>query len=226
MKKKQLSFISLCILLSSSAFVLSCETDSYEKGEGKYSLLQADFADLTVNNQKEAIAFTTDDGNNYQFESPYAIKWIETPDTVYRAIIYYNKVREGKATPMGVSAVPTLKPVRAALLKEQTQDPVDVESSWLAASGKYINIGLLIKTARVNDEEPPHTIGLAQDTIYTRDDGRRTACYRFLHSQNNIPEYYTNRRYVSILLPEEPLDTILLSIQTYNGLLERSFILH
>ena len=203
----------------------ACETDSYEKGEGKYSLMQADFAELTVNSQKEATAFITDDGDSYQFESPYTIKWIETADTIYRTIIYYNKVREKLATPMGVSAVPTLKPVKASSFKEQPQDPIGFESAWVSANGKYINIGLLMKTGRVNDEEPPHVIGLAQDTVYVRDDGRRTACYRFLHSKNNTPEYYTNRRYVSILLPEEPLDTVHLSIQTYNGLLEKSFVL-
>lgn len=216
---KRLLPLASCLFL-----ILACETDSYEKGEGKYSLMQADFAELTVNSQKEAVAFTTDDGDSYQLESPFTVKWIETPDTVYRAIIYYNKVNKGQADPMAASAVPTLRPVRADKFKEQPQDPIGFESAWLATSGKYLNIGLLMKTGRVDDEEPPHTIGLAQDTVYIYDDGRRTACYRFLHSQNGIPEYYTNRRYVSILLPEEPLDTIRLSIQTYNGLLEKSFI--
>ena len=84
---KRLLPLASCLFL-----ILACETDSYEKGEGKYSLMQADFAELTVNSQKEAVAFTTDDGDSYQLESPFTVKWIETPDTVYRAIIYYNKV--------------------------------------------------------------------------------------------------------------------------------------
>ena len=43
--------------------------------------------------------------------------------------------------------------------------------------------------------------------------------------QNDIPEYYTNRRFVSILLPSEQRpDTIRLQIETYNGPLERIFV--
>ena len=139
---KRLLPLASCLFL-----ILACETDSYEKGEGKYSLMQADFAELTVNSQKEAVAFTTDDGDSYQLESPFTVKWIETPDTVYRAIIYYNKVNKGRADPMAASAVPTLRPVRADKFKEQPQDPIGFESAWLATSGKYLNIGLLIRQA-------------------------------------------------------------------------------
>ena len=210
-------------LLVVAMLMAACETDSYEKGEGKYSLMQADFADMAVNSQKEATAFTTDEGDSYQLTTPFTSKWIETPDTVYRTIIYYNKVRVGEATPVTASPVPTLRPVKASSFKEQPQDPIGLESAWIAATGKYLNIGLLMKTARIDDEEPPHNVALAQDTVYLYPDGRRTACYRFLHSQNNIPEYYTNRRYVSILLPEEPLDTVRFTIQTYNGLVEKCF---
>ena len=55
-------------------------------------------------------------------------------------------------------------------------------------------------------------------------DGRRAAYYRFLHNQNGIPQYYTNRRYVSILLPTVKPDTIHLSIQTYDGIVHKTFI--
>ena len=140
--------------------LLSCTTDSYDKGEGKYSLMQADFCELTV------------DGR----------------------------------------------------YKEQPQDPIGLESAWMAKSGKYLNVGLLMKTGRISDEELPHNIGLAQDTVYTYPDGRCAASYRFLHSQNGIPQYYTNRRYVSILLPTVKPDTIHLSIQTYDGIVHKTFI--
>jgi hypothetical protein len=102
---------------------------------------------------------------------------------------------------------------------------LDIESAWLLKSGKYLNMGLLLKTGRIDDEEAAHTIGLAQDTLITHPDGHRTAYYRFLHDQNGSPEYYTNRRYVSILLPtEQRPDTIRLHVQTYSGLLERVFV--
>ena len=206
-----------------TCLLFSCTTDSYEKGQGKYSLMQADLCELTVNGQKQGASFVTDDGDTYQLLSPYTGTWITTADTVYRTIIYYNKVETGQATPLSVGLVTTLKPLEHWRYKELPTDPVGLESAWLAANGKYLNLGLLVKTARVDDEEPPHSVGLAQDTVYQHDD-RRTACYRLLHNQNDIPQYYTNRRYVSILLPQPRPDTIRLQVHTYDGLKERIFI--
>lgn len=214
----------LSLTFSLVFLLFSCETDSYEKGEGEYSLMQADFAELTVNATMQAVAFTTDDGDTYQLTAPFTAKWLQTADTTYRAIVYYNKVSEGQAEPMAAGAVPTLSPVQHWRFKELPQDPLGLESAWLAKNGKYLNLGLLIKSAYVDDEEPAHQVGLAQDTVYVRDNGRRTACYRLLHSQNNIPEYYTNRRFVSILLPNERPDTVRLVINTYDGVIEKTFI--
>ena len=220
MRRPVVYTILLCL-----PFFASCETDSYEKGEGKYSLMQADLCELTVNNQKQATTFVTDDGSSYTFKTPYTAKWIETADTTYRTLIYYNKVDASQAEPLGIGVIPTLFPVEHWRFKEIKQDPIDLESAWMAKSGKYLNLGVLMKTGRIDDEELPHTIGLAQDTVLLHPDGKRTAFYRFLHSQNGIPEYYTNRRYISILLPDKQRpDTICLTIQTYQGTLERVFV--
>lgn len=205
-------------------FLFSCETDNYEKGEGKYSLMQADMAELSVNGQKYATSFLTDDGDNYQLINPYTAKWIETADTTYRTIIYYNKVESGQAELKTISTVVTLQPIEHWRLKEQPQDPVGFESSWLAKNRRYLNIGLLVKTGRVSDEELPHQIGLAQDTVITHADGRQTVYYRLLHDQNGIPQYYTNRRYVSILMPQPLPDTIAFSLKTFDGTVRRTFV--
>ena len=108
--------------------------------------------------------------------------------------------------------------------KDWSSYPANYESGWRSKSGEYLNLGLLMKTGRIDDEDLPHSIGLAQDTVYTYDNGRSAAYYRLLHSQNGIPEYYTNRRYVSILLPQQCPDTIHFSMQTYEGVTERIFI--
>ncbi len=204
--------------------LLGCETDSYDKGQGKYSLMQADFGILSVNGQKQAASFVTDEGDSYQFTTPITAKWIETADTTYRAIIYYNKVESGQAEGMGIASVVTFHPVPHWRFKELKQDPIGFESAWLAKSGKYLNVGLLLKSGRIDDEEHPHTIGLAQDTVFHYADGRRSARYRLLHNQNGIPEYYTNRHYISIALPQPKPDTIRLTIQTYEGAIERTFV--
>lgn len=67
---KRLSSSIVLYLLLSSSFFLSCERDSYEKGEGRYSLLQADFANLTVDNEKRGVSFVTDEGESYLLSNP------------------------------------------------------------------------------------------------------------------------------------------------------------
>ena len=212
----------LWLILTMALF--SCTTDSYDKGEGKYSLMQADFCELTVNGEKQGVNFQTDEGESYLLKTPITTKWIETADTTYRVILYFNKIDNATAEAMAAGAVVTLHPIEHWRFKDEMQDPIGYESGWLSKNGKYLNLGLLMKTGRIDDEELPHNIGLAQDTVYIYDNGRSAAYYRLLHSQNGIPEYYTNRRYVSILLPQQCPDTIHFSMQTYEGVTERIFI--
>ena len=68
-------------------------------------------------------------------------------------------------------------------------------------------------------------ISMAQDTVLVNANQTSTAYYRFLHSQNETPEYFTNRHYLSILLPQELPDTVCVSIVTYSGTIERRFAL-
>ncbi len=211
------------LIISTVMLITACETDSYEKGEGRYSLMQADFCQLYVNNQKQAVSFTTDEGDEYQLSPVVTAKWIETADTTYRAMIYYNKVGTKQAKSLMAAAVVTLHPVEHWRFKQMPQDPIGFESAWLTKNKRYLNVGLLIKTGRIDDEEQPHNIGLAQDTVLVGTDQKRTACYRLLHSQNTIPQYYTNRRYISIALPQPAPDTIRFSLQTYDGIIEKVF---
>ena len=225
MRRRRFIILSFLNFYIAAMLMAACETESYETGQGEYSLLQADLCELTVNGQKQGASFVTDDGDTYSLRIPYTAQWIETPDTTYRTLIYYNKVDASQAELVSIGEIPTLIPHEHWKFESLLQDPLDLESAWLSRNGKYLNLGLLIKTGRINDKEMPHTIGLAQDTLLTHPDGHRTAYYRLLHNQNGIPEYYTNRRYISILLPNEQRpDTIHLQIETYNGPLERIFI--
>lgn len=215
------------LFVCSFVFILfSCQIDSYEKGEGDYSLMQADMGELTVDDEKQGVAFTTDDGDSYTLTEHVTAQWIQTADTTYRVIIYYNKVETGQAEPMGLTSVPTMIPKPYWQFEEPVQDPVGFESAWLAKSGKYINLGLLFKSGYVDDTMGRHLISVAQDTVLVNADQTRTAYYRFLHGQNDMPEYFTNRHYVSILLPQDRPDTVCLSITTYNGVISRRFALH
>lgn len=211
---------SLLLLL-----VVACETDNYNKGQGKYSLMQAELVDLTINSEKEATAFLLDDGTRFTLSPAATAKWIETADTTYRAVLYFNLLSEGMAEPVSLGAVPTLRAVRHWKLDEQPDDPIGVESAWLSKNGKYLNLGLLLKTGQQDGNDGTQTIGLAQDTIRLNADQTHTAVFRLLHDQGGVPQYYTSRRFVSILLPDTvQLDTIRLAIPTYEGKLERVFL--
>ena len=207
------------------SFFISCTTDSYNKGQGKYSLTQADLVDLAVNGEKEATAFTLDDGSRFALTPFATAKWIETADTTYRAVLYYNQLSETTAEPVSLSAVPTLRAVKHWQLMEQPEDPIGVESAWLSKNGKYLNLGLLLKTGQADDNDGTQEIALAQDTIRLNDDQTHTAVFRLLHDQCDVPQYYTIRRFVSILLPDTvQLDTIRLTIPTYEGMVVRTFL--
>ena len=227
--QKRLRSLSFIIYHLSFSLVLAalsaCETDSYEKGQGKYSLMQTDLGEVTVNGEKQAVAFTTDDGDSYTLTTPARTIWMQTADTTYRAIIYYNKVENGRAESMGFSSVPTVLPKEHWRYEDLTQDPIGFESAWLAKNRKYINLGLLFKSGYVDDTMGRHLIGVAQDTILVNANQTRTVYYRFLHGQEDTPQYFTNRHYVSILLPTERLDTACVSIVTYTGTIERRFAL-
>ena len=217
---KKIVYTALMGLLALTA----CTVDSYDKGEGKYSLMQAELVDLNVNAQKAATSFVTDEGDRYQLTPPITTSWFQTADTTYRAILYFNALPDATAEAVSLGVVPTLRATEHWKLEKQPEDPIGMESAWLSRTGKYINLGLLIKTGQVDGEDGTHTVALAQDTILVNADQTHTAYFRFLHDQAGVPEHYTNRRYVSILLPDTiQLDTVRLTIPTYEGKVERIF---
>ncbi len=204
--------------------LIACETDNYEKGDGAYSGMIADFAELYANGQKQGVSFITDEGVNYVLEKAVTASWIKTADSTYRTTIYYNKVREGVASIISCSNMPTLKIKDASAYTNPPQHPLGVESYWISKNGKYLNLGLLLKNGRDSQgHEGTHALGIILDELHQNDDNTQTAYCRLLHDQSNAPEYYTNRRYVSILLPttNRP-DSIRLTIKTYEGLMVKT----
>lgn len=205
--------------------LVACTTDSYNKGQGKFSLMQAELVDLAVNADKQVTAFTMDDGQRYALTPVATASWIQRPDTTYRAVLYFNVLTDNTAEAVSMGTVPTLRAREHWKLEEQREDPLGLESAWLAKNGKYLNLGVLLKTGQVDGEDGVHTVALAQDTIIQNPDKTHTAKFRFLHDQAGVPEYYTNRRFVSILLPDTvQLDTIRLTFPTYEGKVERIFV--
>ena len=140
----------LFYILAIAAFVYSCTTDAYEKGEGKYSLMRGDFVEARVDASRQIVSFCTDDGEEYDLSEPYAGKWIKTPDTLYRCMLYYNKVESQKAELVSIGEVPCPRiKTLSELKKDLRTDPVKFESMWLSKSGKYLNLYLQIPSSQI-----------------------------------------------------------------------------
>ena len=120
------------------SLLTSCTRDAYEKGEGAYSLMRGDFAEANVNSNCEITSITTDDGETLPLTILQTAQWISSPDTIYRCMLYYNKVKAADG-PLAMSE------------KTYKDDPVKFESLWRSKSGKYLNLHLQLKTGYTED---------------------------------------------------------------------------
>jgi hypothetical protein len=211
-----------------SFLVTSCTQDGYDKGEGQYSYLRGDFVEAYIGADKNMVSLITDEGETLPLSQPYTAKWITRSDTVYRCMLYYNKVRDSKgqdvAEPISVGEVPC--PVIIPLSKlevEMKTDPVKFESAWMSKTGKYINLSFALKTGSTEDEEAIHSLRVVQDTILTNPDGTSTSYLRLYHDQGGVPDYYSTQVYASLITSEILADSACISINTYKGIVTKAF---
>jgi ADP-ribose pyrophosphatase YjhB (NUDIX family) len=110
------------------------------------------------------------------------------------------------------------------LMKQKIKtDPVGFESAWLSANGKYLNLGLVVKLGAVDSLTQKQSVGIVGDTILTHGDGRRTYQLRLYHNQGDVPEYYSQRVYISVPVDTLDVDTLQLSVNTYSGVSTKRF---
>ena len=221
-----LSMPSLRLVLSMAllSLLFACTTDTYETGDGKYSYLRADFAVAHSGTSKSLLEATTDDGARLVFDSPLPCSWATTPDSLYRALIYYSQKEVG-AQVTGHSAHQVLVlPMKTGAPENMHTDPRDMESAWLSANGKYLNLGLYVKTGTVGDKDARQSIGLVRDTIIALDGDVHEHRLRLYHNQNGVPAYYSSKVYASIPLDSFALGDILhLDVNTFEGVVTRRF---
>lgn len=205
----------------------SCTQDSYDKGEGKYSLMRGDFIEAKVDGNKQIISMTTDDGVMLPLEKPYSAKWITTGDTIYRCMLYYNKVE--KSSGQSVAEIISIGQVPCPVVKMLSEfdqkfktDPVKFESIWLSKSRKYLNLYLQLKTGVTDDTTAIQQLAFITDTIVSNADGTRTHRLMLHHDQNRVPEYYSTKAYVSIPASQLNGDSVRLTINTYSGLIVKT----
>ena len=211
-------------LFAFSLFCLtfSCTQDSYEKGEGEYSLMRGDFAEAHINSDKLITSITTDDGELLALKENKKAKWITTADTTYRCMLYYNKVKDAsgklQADVLSIGQVPCpgIHPL-SEFDKELRTDPVKFESLWMSRTGKYLNMSLLLMTGSTDDTTAVQQLALVSDTLLRHPDNTRTLHVCLHHDQANVPEYYSTKAYVSLLVDSILADSVRFTVNTYNG---------
>lgn len=212
-----ISAVFACLL---SLMPVSCTNESYDTGDGGLSYLCADFVEAHTTSDTTITKVVTDDGAALSLSRALKLSWVSVPDTLYRALLYYNK-KGNPVEPLAMGRVPVIIP---RIQKDSLfTDPLGVESVWMSASGKYVNISLLIKTGIPDSVDArqwisvvycPHTPNWGAGGLYGVQD-----TLLLLHSQNSVPEYYTSRMYVSIPTAALPSrDVVNIRVNTYGGM--------
>lgn len=223
MNRKRLQGISAACIIGTLSILSACEQENYETGDGKYSLLTTAFVEAPTNQERQVAYVETDDGERLTLNAPYTAKWLTKADTVYRAVLYYYQ--EGDAVrPYTLSALSTATVLPVDSFKKGVRtDPVKFESAWVSKTKKYLNAGIYLKMGTSDNADAHHLVGVVRDTIMLQADGRLTAHLRLYHYQGEVPEYYSQRTYFSIPLKDIAADSVRFSLNTYDGMVVKTF---
>lgn len=236
---KPLNMRSIMAVFAALAVFSACQSDSYETGQGQSSLIQADFVEAHTSALSVIDRVETDDNQTFSLSQPHNASWATVADTVYRALLYYEKTdassgQTGASSSqtgasvvrvVSVSQVPMLHPTPLKAEETLRTDPVKFESLWVSANGKYLNLGLYLKNGSTQDGSQRHTLGMIRESEATSADGKRTVFLRLYHDQGGVPEYYSSRYYLSVPCKEIDADTVVVAINSYDGAVERRFSL-
>lgn len=213
----------LFLLLALFLFV-ACKQDSYETGDGEYSLLTADFVEAHTAAAKTVDYVVTDEGKQLWPHQSLNASWATKADTLYRAALYYNY--SGSSTVEVVSlkkvSVAPITP-KDSIKKGMKTDAVRLESMWLSKNKRYLNAAIFVKSGDTDDEKAAHILGIvATDTLHYANSAS-TLCLQLYHDQGGVPEYYSQRAYFSIPLQGIANDSVRLSITTPEGVSTKTF---
>lgn len=243
-KLKHILSAAACISAACMGCAFSaCTSEGYDTGDGALSYLTAEFVDAATDKEASFRTAETDGGVMLTLTPAIKADWASTADSTYRALLYYkvekgapqpgeaSLVGEARAMPVSIQRVlvPRVADQRNAA-KPLPADPLTIETAWTSKNGRYINLGIILKTGTADGKTSAQSIGVAYTGAAMKADGTRRYSLRLVHEQNGVPEYYSASAYVSIPLCRLPFkakegDEITVSAATYNGETERSFIL-
>lgn len=202
-----------------AALLASCTTEQYDSGDGKWSYLRSDFAEVCTDAQSRMSSFTTDEQLSLQVEGTPKVSWMTTPDSTYRALVYY--AAPSSPAPVKVFIVnnvlcPKIK--RLQTLAPLKTDPVSFVALWLSANRKYVNITFDVKTGSSGSDADGQSIGAVLTDMTRNADGTLTAHITFCHDQGNVPQYYSSRQYASLAVAQmQDADSASIVINSYKG---------
>ncbi len=197
--------------------ILSCTIDSYDKGDGELSAVQADFVMAHAVADHKVDYAVTDDNQRLTLQSLYAASWAQKADSSYRAIMYYEKKGE-EAAVVSLTQIPVVALIpKDSLKSDMKTDPLTFESIWVSKNKSYVNVSFYAKIGTTDKEKAVHRMGIIKDTLLTNADNKKTLCLRFYHDQGDVPEYYSQKGYFSIPLKGLTADSIRLTMNTYKG---------
>lgn len=213
--------------------LICCTNEGYESGDSRYSGMRAEFSEAATDGTGAFVSFQTDGGESLPLAQSYKPEWAGVADTTYRVLAYYEPISNGQgieeASLMGLKSVivPNVQP--ASEFKEGVKtDPVSFNSAWISASQRYLNIDFSVKTGVIDGSDVIQLVGMALDTVAQNSLGHRTFSLRLYHNQGNAPEYYSSQHFLSVPLycgqtAAEAGDSVLISIQTYDGTVSKGF---
>ncbi|MGN0281126.1 MAG: hypothetical protein ACI4B3_02360 [Prevotella sp.] len=189
----------LIIYIAATIFLVACEADSYDKGEGTYSYLQADFVEAHTNRDKKVDYAITDNGDSLTLSEPISTPWSNTADSTYRVAMYYNKVDNDKIDAVMFEQMINMSITPIDSITEMKTDPVGLEAAWTDKRKRYINLTITLKVGTVTSNSLKHHITLIPDSIHTfTDSKKRTLHLTLYHDKGDIPEYYSQKYYFSL----------------------------
>ena len=209
--------------------VTACHMGAYDAGDSRHSYLRADFAEVHTNSNGALCRAVTDDGDSLVLAPVLKTSWATRPDTLYRALLYYNKgeadatqsqaaSRALSVTGVGARQVYVLRPQAGSAGVSGPDDAVGFQSCWMSASKRYVNVGLVLKSGQADRPDSKHILGLIRDSIVTDLQGHRTFFFRIYHLQNGVPAYYSTTVYASIPTSDfRTGDTLQLTIHARQG---------
>ena len=189
----------LIIYTLTALLLLSCEQDTYDKGDGTYSDMTADFVEAHANGEKNIDYVITDNGDSLTLDVPCEASWASTADSTYRAIMYYNKVDANTIKALSISKMNLMSVTPRDSIKTMKTDPIGLESSWISKSKHFITFAITLKVGIANANSEKHRITLIPDSVTLDKSGDKgTLHMTFFHDKGDIPEYYTEKFYFSL----------------------------